>query len=59
MAEGLGAVLGLFAICWIVPGVAGLATARGIDALAHLFMSVLRLGGGLVCRQPAMWLTGW
>lgn len=59
MAEGLGALLGLIADCWIVLGLAGLATVRARDPFAHLFMSCLLLGGGFVCWQLAMWLTGW
>ncbi len=59
MVEGFGAVLGLIDVCWIVLGLAGLATMRARDPWAHLIMSVLWLGGGLVCLQLAMWLTGW
>lgn len=59
MVEGVGALLALIAVCWIVLSLAGLATARGKDAGAHLIVSVLLLGGGLACWRLAMWITGW
>ena len=48
MVEGLGALLALIAVCWIVLGFAAVSTARGKDAGAHLFMGLLWLGGGFV-----------